>query len=145
MNDTNLSSVPAYQKLKALRSLLLKLHKALLDAERDSYERVHGRIPTKGEFFQLVIGDEWFDWLRPISQFIVQMDEVLQAKEPVSPTQIHVLLVQARDLLPLSEKDTSEAAVRYQRAVENYPAIATMSAEIANLLDLKPSGGTSNS
>ncbi|MEL6385641.1 MAG: hypothetical protein AAFQ89_24900 [Cyanobacteria bacterium J06626_18] len=138
MNDTNLSSVPAYQKLKALRGLLLKLHKALLDAERDSYERVHGRIATKGEFFQLVIGDEWFDWLRPISQFIVQMDEVLHAKEPVSPTQIHTLLAQARDLLPLSEKDTSEAAVRYQRAVGNYPAIATMSAEVASLLNLAP-------
>ena len=138
MTDTNLSSVPAYQKLKTLRNLLLRLHKALLDAERDSYERVHGRIATKGEFFQLVIGDEWFDWLRPISQFIVQMDEVLMAKEPVSPNQIHTLLEKSRDLLPLSEKDTSEAAVRYQRAVGNYPTIASMSAEVTSLLDLAP-------
>ena len=144
MTDTNLSSIPAYQKLKTLRSLLLRLHKALLDAERDSYERIHGRIATKGEFFQLVIGDPWFDWLRPISQFIVQMDEVLQAKEPVSPNQIHTLLARARDLLPLSETNPSEAAVRYQRARENYPAIASMSAEVTNLLDIAPTGENLN-
>lgn len=140
MTEPTLSSMPAYEKLKTLRSLLLKLHKALLDAEKDGYERIHGPIPSKGEFFQLVIGDEWFDWLRPISQFIVQMDEVLKAKEPVSPNQLHTLLGKARDLLPLEATDTSEAAVRYQRAVQNYPAIAQMNAQVVSLLDLLPTG-----
>ena len=144
MTDSNSSSVPAYQKLKTLRALLLRLHKALLDAERDGYERIHGRIASKGEFFQLVISDEWFEWLRPISQFIVQMDEVLSAKDPVSPNQIHTLLAKARDLLPLSEKDTSEAAVRYQRAIDNYPSIANMNVEVASLLDLAPTGENLN-
>lgn len=132
--------MPAYQKLKTLRSLLLKLHKALLDAERDSYERIHGRIASKGEFFQLVIGDEWFNWLRPISQFIVKMDEVLMSKQSVSPNQIHVLLAEAREFLPLEGSSTSEVAVRYERAVNNYPVIATMHAEMLDLLDLTPAG-----
>ncbi|NER82475.1 MAG: hypothetical protein F6K42_23515 [Leptolyngbya sp. SIO1D8] len=138
MTDFNSPSIPAYQKLKTLRSLLLKLHKALLDAERDSYERIHGPIASKGEFFQLVIGDEWFDWLRPISQFIVRIDEMLGSKEPVSPNQIHALLEEARDLMPLQQTDTSEAAVRYQRAVQNHDAIANMHAEMLNLLDVSP-------
>ncbi len=140
MTDFNSQAMPAYQKLKTLRSLLLKLHKALLDAERDSYERIHGRIMSKGEFFQLVIGDEWFSWLRPISKFIAKMDEVLMSKEPASPNQIHALLAEARDFLPLAESDTSEVAVRYQRAVNNYPVIATMHAEMLVLLDLTPAG-----
>lgn len=138
MTDSNTYSIPAYQKLKTLRSLLLKLHKALLDAERDSYERIHGRIASKGEFFQLVIGDEWFNWLRPISQFIVKMDEVLMSKEPVSPNQLHGLLAEAREFLPLEGNATSEVAVRYERAVNNYPMIATMHAEMLELLDLTP-------
>ncbi|MEM0982022.1 MAG: hypothetical protein AAGH78_17340 [Cyanobacteria bacterium P01_H01_bin.58] len=140
MTDSNTYSMPAYQKLKTLRSLLLKLHKALLDAERDSYERIHGRIASKGEFFQLVIGDEWFNWLRPISQFIVKMDEVLMSKQPVSPNQIHALLAEAREFLPLEGSSTSEVAVRYERAVNNYPVIATMHAEMLDLLDLTPAG-----
>ncbi len=126
--------MPAYEKLKALRPLLLKLHKALLDSEQASYERVHGPITSKGELFQLVIGDEWFDWLRPISRFIVQMDEVLWSKEPVSPNQIHVLLANARTLLPLEADEVGEAAVRYQRACQGSAAIAAMHAELVALL-----------
>lgn len=138
MIDSNSPSTPVYQKLKNLRSLLLKLHKALLDAERDSYERIHGPIASKGEFFQLVIGDEWFGWLRPISQFIVKIDESLSPKATISPNQIHDLLAEARNLLPVKETDRSGAAVRYQRAVQSYPAIANMHAEIVLLLDLAP-------
>lgn len=136
MTDSTFRSMPAYEKLRTLRSLLLKLHKALLDAEQDSYERVHGPITSKGELFQLVISDEWFDWLRPISQFIVRIDETISSKEPVSPNQLHVLLEAARDLLPLESAADSETAVRYQRAVQNYPAIATMHAEMMELLGL---------
>ena len=136
MTDSTFRSMPAYEKLRTLRSLLLKLHKALLDAEQDSYERVHGPITSKGELFQLVISDEWFDWLRPISQFIVRIDETISSKEPVSPNQLHVLLAAARDLLPLESAADSETAVRYQRAVQNYPAIATMHTEMMELLGL---------
>lgn len=137
MTDSNSPSIPVYQKLKTLRSLLLRLHKALLDVEHDSYERIHGPIASKGEFFQLVIGDEWFGWLRPISQFIVKIDEGLSAKEPISPNQLYSLVAEARDLLPLEESDNSEAAVRYQRAAQNDPTIADMHAEVLSLLDLK--------
>ncbi|MBE7386193.1 MAG: hypothetical protein F6J95_032985 [Leptolyngbya sp. SIO1E4] len=144
MTDSNSPSIPAYQKLKTLRSLLLKLHKALLDAERDSYERIHGPIPSKGELFQLVIGDEWFEWLRPISQFIVKMDEALGEKDLISPNQIYTLLAEARDLLPLQVTDTSEAAVRYQRAKQNDAAIASMHVEMVSLLDLTPTGENQN-
>ncbi|HQV47302.1 MAG TPA: hypothetical protein PL109_12760, partial [Nitrospira sp.] len=60
---------------------LLRLHKALLDSERVSYERVHGRIETNGAFFQLVLGDAWFAWLRPLSQLMVKIDELSEEKE----------------------------------------------------------------
>lgn len=137
MSDSNSLSVPAFQKIKTIRALLLKLHKALLDAERDVYERIHGRITSKGEFFQLVVGDEWFEWLRPISRFIVKMDETLGSKEPVSPNQIHELLSEARDLLPVDANGTSEATVRYQRAMQNHPAVASLHGEIVHLLELE--------
>jgi hypothetical protein len=142
MTDSISASTPAYEKLQTLRPLLLKLHKALLEAEQANYERIHGPIRSKGELFQLVIGDEWFDWLRPISQFIVQMDEVLWSKDPVSPNQIHALLAEARTLLPLATEEVGEAAVRYQRAMQAYPAIAQMHSEMTLLLASSSSGKT---
>jgi hypothetical protein len=126
-------SIPAYQKLKALRPLLLKFHKALLEAERDRYERIHGPITSKGEFFQLVIGDDWFSWLRPISKFIVQMDELLWAKEPVSPNQIYDLLNEARSLVPPAAEQ-SDAASRYEQAIQRDGELAGMHNAVSTLL-----------
>jgi hypothetical protein len=134
MTDSSFVSMPAYEKLKTLRPLMLRLHKALLEAEQDSYERVHGPITSKMELFQLVISDEWFDWLRPISQFIARIDESVASKEPVSPNVIHGLLEEAHDILPLQSDEVSEAAVRYQRAVDNYPKIATLHAQVMEVL-----------
>ena len=67
--------------LSNLSRALLRLHKALLDSERVSYERVHGRIETNGAFFQLVLGDAWFAWLRPLSQLMVKIDELSEEEE----------------------------------------------------------------
>ncbi|MEM6838945.1 MAG: hypothetical protein AAF609_19080 [Cyanobacteria bacterium P01_C01_bin.120] len=134
MTDSTSGSMPAYEKLKALRPLMLRLHKALLDAEQDSYQRVHGPITSKMELFQLVIGDEWFEWLRPISQFIARIDETVAAKKPLSPNEIHGLLAAAHDLLPLESDEVSEAAVRYQRAVENNPKIAMLHGQVMSVL-----------
>jgi hypothetical protein len=55
-------SEPGYRNahLNRIFQALLRLHKALLDDERVSYERVHGRIPSNGAFLQLVLEDAWF-------------------------------------------------------------------------------------
>ena len=52
---------PKVQQLKAIRTVLLALHKRLLDGERDLYEARHGRIATPNEFLQLALEDEEFD------------------------------------------------------------------------------------
>jgi hypothetical protein len=78
---------------------LLRLHKALLDDERVSYERVHGRISSNGELLQLVLNDAWFAWLRPLSQVIAKIDELSEESEPAAREEIPALLVSVRTLL----------------------------------------------
>ena len=51
------------QRLEVARTLLLKVHRALLEAERVRYEKARGRIENNSAFLQLVINDPWFDWL----------------------------------------------------------------------------------
>lgn len=66
----------ARPRLDDLSRALLRLHKALLDDERVSYEGVYGRIATNGEFLQLVLDHAWFAWLRPLYQLMAQLDEL---------------------------------------------------------------------
>ncbi|NGZ61394.1 MAG: hypothetical protein CV081_12970, partial [Nitrospira sp. LK265] len=75
---------------------LLRLHKALLDNERVSYERVHGRIPSNGALLQLVLNDPWFAWLRPLSQLMTKLDELSEKDDPSTHEEISVLLASAR-------------------------------------------------
>lgn len=122
-----------FHRLRELRTKLLRLHKALLESERVTYEQEHGRIQSKGEFFQLVIGDEWFSWLRAFSQYIAHVDEMTSAKEPMTLDQVNDLLTEARQLLHASE-DGTDREQRYYQAIQRDPDIAFMHAEASSLL-----------
>jgi len=133
MSSTQLPLDLPFQRLREIRTALLHLHKALLDSEKDVYERFHGRIQSKGEFFQLVIGDEWFSWLRPFSQYIIQIDELLSAKEPITLHQANELLDGVRSLISPSEEGTPREQ-RYYQAIQRDPNIALLHAEVSKLL-----------
>lgn len=134
MSLNNPSLEETLLRLRELRGLLLRLHKALLESERLEYEQTHGQIQSKGEFFQLVIGHEWFNWLRPISQYIVLIDEAMSAKEePMTLTTANGLLEEGRSLLQ-SLQATAPAAQRYQAAIQRDPEIAVMHTEVLGLL-----------
>src|ERR1700750_3421916 len=98
------SSDPARQSLIDLRNRLLQLHKILLEDERRTYERVHGKIPTPGAFLQLLLNASWFAWLRPIATLVVAIDETLSAKEPANEEAAEGYLRQARGLLTETEE-----------------------------------------
>ena len=133
MSSSDSSLDLPFQRLREVRTALLRLHKALLESERIAYEQSHGRIRSRGEFFQLVIGDEWFSWLRPFSQLIVQIDEALDAKEePMTLNQANQLLEEAKMLLQASETGTAREK-RYYQAIQRDPNIAFMHAETSQL------------
>ncbi len=54
------------QRLIEVRDGLLRLHKALLESERVSYEQTFGKIQSPYQFLQLATNDSWFAWLRPV-------------------------------------------------------------------------------
>jgi hypothetical protein len=91
------------ERLKGLRNGLLKHHKALLDSERAAYEHDVQRITSTGQYLSLVLHDPWFAWLHELSQFIVLVDETLDADEPPSAADADRLITQARELIAPSE------------------------------------------
>jgi hypothetical protein len=122
------------QRLRDVRNILLRLHKALLESERLVYEQFHGRIQSKGEYFQLVLTHDWFSWLRSISQFIVEIDELLSSKEPVELDTGSGLLAQAQNLMQPAE-DGDTFGKRYYAAIQRDPDIALMHAQVSRLLE----------
>ncbi|MEC4807207.1 MAG: hypothetical protein SAJ12_16120 [Jaaginema sp. PMC 1079.18] len=123
-----------FQRLREVRKALLNLHKALLESEKIVYEKKHGRIQSKGEFFRLVVDHEWFGWLRPISQFIVKIDEALGGKEPATLNEVKGLLSEAKVLLHPAESGTA-AEQRYYQAIQRDPNVAFMHSQIAEVLN----------
>ncbi|KKD34890.1 MAG: hypothetical protein WAN66_11130 [Limnoraphis robusta] len=126
-----------FRRLRDVRTKLLRLHKALLESEKVEYEKFNGPIRSRGEFFQLVIGDGMFSWLRPFSQLIAQIDEVMAAKdEPVTLQQVNHLLEETQILLRPSENGNVREK-RYFEAIQRDPDIAFMHAELSQLLSQK--------
>ena len=119
-------STTALQHLKVIRPVLLNLHKALLDAERANYEQRHGPIASSGEFLRLVLGDEWFDWLRPISQFIVQIDEVIWSKDPLQWNKAELLLTEAKLMFSQSTAQDNSSSNRFSLMLEQSSDAATL-------------------
>lgn len=104
----------------------------LLETERITYEQVRGRV-TSGELLQLLIDHEQFAWLHRISELIVQIDEMLQADEPVSLDDIQNLIADARTLLTPLETG-NEFARKYYNALQREPGVVLAHAEVSKLL-----------
>jgi hypothetical protein len=122
------------QRLVDLRHGLLRLHKTLLDSERKTYERNHGRrIASPGEFFQLVVGDAWFDWLHSVSELVVRIDEMLDADEPATAVDATRVIDQARLLLRPSEEGAGFGK-RYYDALQRDPDVVLAHAAVKKLL-----------
>src|SRR5271168_3374175 len=79
MSSNNFSPDLTKQRLTDLRNGLLGLHKTLLDSERGTYERDIARIGSSGELLKLVLYDPWFAWLHELSEFVVLIDETVDA------------------------------------------------------------------
>ena len=120
-------------RLYGLRLGLLRLHKTLLDFERITYERFHGRVETSGELLQLVLNHGWFAWLRPVSELVVQIDNMLSADDPITVGDAAALIDQTRILLNPSETGNSFER-QYYNALQYSPDVVLAHANLSQLL-----------
>jgi hypothetical protein len=123
-------------KLTELRTVLLKLHKTLLDMERRDYERERGHVST-GELFRLVLDHQQFGWLHNISEFVVRLDETLAGEVPITPEDTRSAIGMARKLFVPSESGDAFQK-RYFDAIQRDPAVVMEHAELARLFNSEP-------
>jgi hypothetical protein len=121
-------------RLREVRVRLLHLHQTLLEMERKSFERTHGR-KSGGELLQLVINHEPFAGLRMISALVVQIDEMLDADEPITDAHVINLSTEVRRLFTASEN--KEFSDRYQSALQQEPEVGMAHSALMKLLRSK--------
>jgi hypothetical protein len=121
------------QQLQSVRTVLLRIHKTLMEFEREGYERGHGKLESSYQYLQLVMSDPWFAWLRQLSELIVEIDELLAAKEtPEDKT--GVALVQQASMLLTPAESGGEFQRKYFRAMQLSPEVVLAHSEFAALL-----------
>jgi hypothetical protein len=126
---------PARERLTLIRNGLLRLHKNLLDSERNAYERDVARINSTGQYLDLVLNDPWFAWLRELSKLVVAIDEMLDRKEPpMSDAEAAALIGDSRKLIAPSE-NSSGFGRRYFEAMQRDAGIVLAHRDMIRLFD----------
>jgi hypothetical protein len=120
------------EKLKNARNILLKLHKSLLDLEREMYEGIHGEL-TPVQFVNLLMEDEDFAWLRKFSTLIVEIDEMFASKEGIDPGMIEANLGKVTELVEMREPDEYFRA-KYQFSIQRDPDAAGLHSQLRTLM-----------
>ena len=121
------------EKLKAIRLKLLGLHKLLLDRERAIYEKEHGAVQSPGQFLQIVIENEQFEWLRRLSGLIVQMDEMLGRRSKATDEDVDAVQNEVGELLIVTEEG-NDFQRRYYGAIQDSPDVVIAHCRIERLL-----------
>jgi hypothetical protein len=117
MGTPNDSVVPA----------LLALHKAVLAAELENLERVHGSLSSSA-FLQIVSDPVRYGWLKPFSELILAFEEDEEERAPADE-----LRDRARELLLPPSKKTPFGR-RYLSLMQREPRLVLAHAELAKLL-----------
>src|SRR5262249_20319035 len=120
---------PGADRLRALRDRLLRLHAALLDRERRAWEAEHGPI-TSGRFLQLLIHDDAFAWLRPLSGIIASSEAGFD--EDGLPADVEPFFREAQRLLRSGE--AVAFATKYHAALQESPDIVMAHADVVKTL-----------
>ena len=97
--------------LSEVRLRLLELHKALVDAERRDYERLHGR-QSDTDFLEVLVKDPNLSWLGALTALIVRLDEALEEG----------WIEQVRKLLTLSVA-SGEFNPKYRQLTQQVPEV----------------------
>jgi hypothetical protein len=120
------------EKLKNARNILLKLHKSMIDIERELYEGLNGHVGA-AQFVTLLMEDDDFAWLRKFSSLIVEIDEMFASKDGYSEELVEACLKKVKELAEMSEEDDYFKA-KYQYSLQHSADAAGLHSQLKKVL-----------
>lgn len=118
--------------LKQARLQLLQLHKLFVDAERSDFEKQNGQV-SSGQFLNLLVNDENFQWLRKFSILIVNIDEMFDLDDGFAESMVEKYLSQIHNLINLESAD-AEFEDKYKNFMQGNSEIAVKHSNLKKLL-----------
>jgi len=118
--------------LKKSRLELLRLHKLLVDIERNNFEDQNGKI-SSGHYLNLLVNDSNFEWLRKFSTLIAEIDEMLDLDDGYTINMIDKHLSQMRDLL-ITEAIDEEFNKKFKNILQVSSEVEEKRNEIVKLI-----------
>ncbi|MFY9588564.1 MAG: hypothetical protein WAT66_14050 [Actinomycetota bacterium] len=116
-------------QLRALSRALRDVHRSLVEFSRERYELAHGEVHGKTALLDLLLHDEAFAWLRPLSKIIVEIDELAARKN--APTAAEVEEIRARaEALTTTSHDRNAFGSRYVALLASEPRVAMNHGEL---------------
>lgn len=122
-----------HTNLAEIREDLLQLHKALLEYQKHIYETASGPMQNPNHFYNLVISDPSFAWLRTLSALVVSIDEMLDSKEAISDEKLASIAKYTNKLLSTTN-ETDVFTTNYSAALQNDPVVKQLHDKIIALL-----------
>jgi hypothetical protein len=117
--------------LRALGRGLVGLHALLMERERRAYEARHGRVGS-AELLRLLLHDDHFAWLRPLSTLMAEIDELVDTDEPLAVDDAERVLRTTHRLL--KSADTGAFQDNYREALQESPDVVMAHARISAML-----------
>jgi hypothetical protein len=131
--ERTVASAMQAARLRALRTAVLPLHKAILDAERARYEQSRGKFSNAHHALRVVMEDPFFAWFRPLATFVVQADERLSEARPLDRTEVDAYATQLRALLQ-SDESAGDFHHHYRRTLQDVPDVVVLHGKVIALL-----------
>ncbi|HSQ52655.1 MAG TPA: hypothetical protein VLL94_15505 [Nitrospiraceae bacterium] len=112
----------------------MSLYRALIAAERLTYERIHGHVDSTDELTQLALSDPWFSWLSPLLDLLLRIDQLLDDDAfDITPEIVAHLVAEVRALTcPSIQGDGFERA--YYEALYRTPEVILAHFQVARVL-----------
>lgn len=101
MAAENQQSIKA--ELTLISQLLLRIHKSLLNYQKEKYEAQNEKSLSPYEMLHLSMSHEDFDWLKKITSLVVRMDESLDDEHAVIEDIHQAVLLEVHSLFDESE------------------------------------------
>ncbi len=121
--------------LRELSRTLIPLHRSLIEAAKSDYAFANAPVESPGQLLQLLQTDSFFDWLRPITSLIVDIDEM--TRTDFEDAAAREIATRARRLFG-SEPDESFAS-RYVPVLQRDVDVAVGHAAVRRILAKLPS------
>lgn len=119
--------------LRELGKALRDLHKQLVEIAKAEYQLESGSEISALDLLQLLTQNSQFDWLHQLSEFMVEIDEMLE-ETVITHTDVQGIFSQAQSLISPRDAGGSEFSRRYVAMLAYHPALTMAHANVRRIL-----------